>query len=233
MHSAPERRAFTAVNLLELEAAARETLELQFADYFAAGANDELTLAANISDYRRLQLAPRVLVDVTNRDHGTTLLGRKMELPVLVAPMAFQRLAHAEGELATARACSSRNFGMILSTFSTSSIAEVRASTAGPALAASSVASTRIPERAASSSRCGDSATARPPSVASPRRTALRMSLINGFDELVMFTRRLETRSRRQTEAGTLCVHYDWGQRLCARLLARWLPVATSRASDD
>jgi 4-hydroxymandelate oxidase len=71
-------------------------------------------------------------VDVAVRDLSTTILGRKMAVPILIAPMAFQRLAHADGELATARAASSRGFGMILSTFSTSTIAEVRASTGGP-----------------------------------------------------------------------------------------------------
>ena len=120
------------VNLFELENAAKTRIDQQYFDYFAAGANDEITLAENTLDWQRIRLKPRVLVDVARRDLSTTVLGKKLDVPVLIAPMAFQRLAHGDGELATARAASSRKFGMILSTFSTSAIADVRASTSAP-----------------------------------------------------------------------------------------------------
>jgi 4-hydroxymandelate oxidase len=118
-----------AVNLNELEIAAREALDPTFYDYYAAGANDEITLAENIQAFRRMRLCPRVLVDVTIRDMRTVVLGQTLSHPMLVAPMAFQRLAHADGELATARAASALGYGMILSTFSTSTISDVRAAT--------------------------------------------------------------------------------------------------------
>jgi 4-hydroxymandelate oxidase len=121
-----------SVNLVDLEAAARDRIEIAYFDYFAAGANDEITLAENATAYQRIRLAPRVLVDVSRRDLSTTILGRRHSLPILIAPMAFQKLAHADGELATARAASSLDFGMVLSTFSTTAIPDVRAATKAP-----------------------------------------------------------------------------------------------------
>ena len=68
--------------------------------YFAGGANDELTLADNVAAYRRWHLRPRVLVDVADPSTATTVLGQEIALPVLVAPVAFQRVAHPDGEVA-------------------------------------------------------------------------------------------------------------------------------------
>ena len=73
-----------------------------------------------------------MLVDVSRRELGTTLFGRAVSAPVVVAPMAFQRLAHADGEAATARAATSLGIPMTVSTFATQSLEEVRAAADGP-----------------------------------------------------------------------------------------------------
>src|SRR6266849_3785292 len=66
-------------------------------DYYASGANDEITLRENRVAYERITLLPRMLVDVSERHMGTTALGEPVSMPILVAPTAFQGLAHPEG----------------------------------------------------------------------------------------------------------------------------------------
>jgi len=95
-------------------------------DYFAGGANDEVTLRASRNAWDEIALRYRVLRDVSSRSLETTILGRRHAWPVLVAPMAFQRLAHPEGEVAMARGCGRADTGMILSTLATQPLEAVR-----------------------------------------------------------------------------------------------------------
>lgn len=122
----------TFLNLHEVEAQARERLSAQTFDYYAGGANDEVTLHANRRAFEELAIRYRVMVDVSRRELGTTLLGRAVPAPIVVAPMAFQRLAHSDGETATARGANALGIPMTLSTFATCSLEEVRAATEGP-----------------------------------------------------------------------------------------------------
>ena len=87
------------VNVFDFEAIARQALSREAYDYYAGGAQDEVTLRGNRAAYDRLSLAYRVLVDVSRRDLTTTVLGQPVAMPVLVAPTAFHRLATPEGEL--------------------------------------------------------------------------------------------------------------------------------------
>lgn len=96
-------------------------------DYYASGAGDERTLADNEAAWARVRLLPRCLVDVSVRDLSTTVLGRRVSTPVLVAPTAFQRLAHPDGELATARAAARVGTVMVLSTLATATVEAVAA----------------------------------------------------------------------------------------------------------
>jgi len=116
----------TFVNLLELEALAKPHLPTAVFDYFAGGAHDEITLGANRGAYDAIALRPRILVDVSRRDLSTTLLGQTLALPVLVAPMALQRMAHTDGELATARAATSVKTVFTVSTLSSVSVEDIR-----------------------------------------------------------------------------------------------------------
>ncbi|HSN89080.1 MAG TPA: alpha-hydroxy-acid oxidizing protein, partial [Thermoanaerobaculia bacterium] len=113
------------VNLFELEALARERLSREAYDYYASGAQDEVTLRENRAAYDRLTLAYRVLVDVSRRDLSATVLGQPVAMPVLVAPTAFHRLAVPEGEIATARAAGAVGTVMILSTLSNTRVEDV------------------------------------------------------------------------------------------------------------
>ncbi|HSK81525.1 MAG TPA: alpha-hydroxy acid oxidase [Thermoanaerobaculia bacterium] len=120
------------INLFELEALAREKLPREAYDYYASGAEDEVTLRENRAAYERLTLAYRVLVDVSRRDLSATVLGQPVAMPVLVAPTAFHRLAVPEGEIATARAAGAAGTVMILSTLSNTRVEDVVAAASGP-----------------------------------------------------------------------------------------------------
>jgi 4-hydroxymandelate oxidase len=122
----------TPLNLAEYETAARAKLPTMVFDYFAGGAADELTLRAARSAWDERFLRYRVMADVSSRSLATTVLGQHLDFPVMVAPMAFQRLAHEDGELATMRAAGRAGSGMILSTLATSSIEDVRGAADAP-----------------------------------------------------------------------------------------------------
>lgn len=115
------------INLDDYEALAREQLPAMVFDYYFGGAGDEITVRENRLAWQRLRLRPRVLVDVGTRDLSTTVLGRKISLPVLTAPCAFNALAHPDGELAVARATAAAETIQVVSTAGTYSLEEVAA----------------------------------------------------------------------------------------------------------
>ena len=119
-------------NLIELEALARELIEPGAFDYIAGGSDDELSLRRNREDFERLVLRPRVLVDVSNVDTSTTVLGTPISMPVMLAPTAGHKLCCDEGEIATAQGAAEAGTLMILSTLSTVSMEDVAAATDGP-----------------------------------------------------------------------------------------------------
>jgi 4-hydroxymandelate oxidase len=115
------------LTLRDLRAAAAERLSRMAYDYYESGADEERTLRDNERAWQRVRLRYRCLVDVSRRDLSTTVLGRRVALPVLVAPTAFQCLAHPEGERATARAAAAAGTVMTLSTLANSTIEDVAA----------------------------------------------------------------------------------------------------------
>src|SRR4051794_3582583 len=92
------------LNVSDYERLAAERLDADAFGYFSGGANDEWTLRDNVDAFRRWQLRPRVMVDVAGPSTATTVLGREITFPVVVAPTAYQRVAHPDGELGMARA---------------------------------------------------------------------------------------------------------------------------------
>jgi isopentenyl diphosphate isomerase/L-lactate dehydrogenase-like FMN-dependent dehydrogenase len=119
------------LNVWDYERLAKEKLGPGAWSYFAGGADDERTLRWNLEAYGRWRLRPRILCDVTDVSTETTVLGTQVALPVLVAPVAFQRMAHPDGEAATARAAASAGTVMCLSTIATASPADVAAAAPG------------------------------------------------------------------------------------------------------
>jgi isopentenyl diphosphate isomerase/L-lactate dehydrogenase-like FMN-dependent dehydrogenase len=108
------------VNIWDYEQLAEEKLDANAHAYFAGGAGDEVTLRDNLAAFERRKLRPRVLVDVGTVTTQTTVLGTDVALPVLIAPLAMQRMAHPDAEAATARAAAAAGTIMCLSSAATS-----------------------------------------------------------------------------------------------------------------
>jgi 4-hydroxymandelate oxidase len=113
--------------LRDFEAEARRRLDPVLYDFFAGGAGDEVTMQWNEEAFAAVALVPRVLRGAATRSLEITLLGCRSSMPVLLAPTAFHRLAHPDGERATARAAAAAGIIMIVSMASTVAIAEVAA----------------------------------------------------------------------------------------------------------
>lgn len=126
------RRLARCANVDDLRLAARRRLPRGVFDYIDGAAEDELTCARNVDAFQRLEWRPRILRDVGAVDPGTTLLGRALPLPLVLAPTGFTRIADPQGELAVARSAARAGLPYCLSTLSTRSIEEVAAVSDGP-----------------------------------------------------------------------------------------------------
>ena len=120
------------VNLREFEALAREIVTPMAWAYYAGGANDEITLREADRAWERFRIRPRVLVDVSAVDTRTSVLGTPLAFPVLTAPCALNQLAHADGEVAVARAAATCGIVQVLSTASSTGLEEIAAAVPAP-----------------------------------------------------------------------------------------------------
>ena len=121
------RRLERAASVADLRRIARRRLPRGVFDYIDGAAEDERTLAANIDAYARVTFRPRVLRGVAEADASTTLLGRPLAYPLVLAPTGFTRIAHPQGELAVARSAARAGLPYTLSTLATRSVEEVAA----------------------------------------------------------------------------------------------------------
>lgn len=116
-----------AVRLADVERAAAAVLPDEVRDFVAGGSGAETTLDANRSAFARVFVEPRVLRDVSRCATDTVLLGCPARLPVAVAPVAYQRLLHPEGELAVARAAKRAGVPFTVSTLSSVPVERIAA----------------------------------------------------------------------------------------------------------
>ena len=114
------------LTIKELEALAAVRMDKQTRDYYNEGADSGSTLLENMSAYQKYRIRPRVLRDISSIDTSVSIFGFKNSIPIGVAPTAMQCLAHGDGELATARACREMGVVMGLSSFSTTSLEDVK-----------------------------------------------------------------------------------------------------------
>ena len=115
------------LSLADYEQAARQRIDPAAWEYVASGAADEISVRWNVDAYRSIRLVPRQLRDVSTLDTSVTLLGTRLVHPILLAPTACHKLAHTEGEVATARGAHAAGAGMVLSSFSTTPVEQVAA----------------------------------------------------------------------------------------------------------
>lgn len=126
----PVKAALTQIpaqigSLADYARLAREHLEAHAWAHIESGADQGLTLAHNRQVFDRIRLCPEPLADLSGAHTRQHLLGQDLEWPVLLAPVAYQRLAHPEGELATARAAMAMRTGMVVSTLSSCTLEEI------------------------------------------------------------------------------------------------------------
>lgn len=119
-------------NIADLRRVARWRVPAPMFHYLDGAADDEVTLDRNSSDFDALELLPRNLVDVSQIDTATTVLGQPVSMPLILAPTGMSRLFHWEGELAVSRAAARAGTIYSLSTVGTHSIEEVAAACSGP-----------------------------------------------------------------------------------------------------
>jgi L-lactate dehydrogenase (cytochrome) len=122
----------TVTCIEDLREIARRRVPRAFFDYAEAGSYSEETLRANRSDFERIKLRQRVLVDVSSRDTSTTIVGEKTSLPLALAPVALTGLEHGNGEILACRAAQKAGIPYTLSTVSICSIEDVAAAVEKP-----------------------------------------------------------------------------------------------------
>jgi isopentenyl diphosphate isomerase/L-lactate dehydrogenase-like FMN-dependent dehydrogenase len=113
------------VSPAELERRATEAMEPRAAAYVAAGAGTEDTMRENLEAFRRWRIVPRMLRDVARRSLATSVLGKELPAPVLLAPIGVHTIVHPEGELATARAAAALGVPLIVSTAAAHTLEEI------------------------------------------------------------------------------------------------------------
>ncbi len=127
-----KRRLAKVGNVDDLRLLAKRRLPGGVFDYFDGAAEDEVTKVENSSAFSKVELRPRVLVDVSSIDTSTTIMGQPMPFPIALSPTGFTRIAHPDGELAVARVAGAVNLPYTLSTLGTRSIEEVAKVATGP-----------------------------------------------------------------------------------------------------
>src|SRR5271163_3002661 len=113
------------LNIQDLEDAASKKLPKMAREYFNSGATNQSTLKDNLAVFDKYRLRPRVLADVSKVDTTTSVFGRTISFPLCVALTVLQKLAHADGEVANARACANAGVAMGISSFSNTDLEEV------------------------------------------------------------------------------------------------------------
>ncbi|MEL0637366.1 MULTISPECIES: alpha-hydroxy acid oxidase [Marinomonas] len=114
-----------ALCLADYERLAKNVLPHAIYEYVYGGGADEISLRENRASLDKIKIFPRVLKDVTRGSTATTIFGEQWRTPIMLAPVAFQRMAHEEGEIATARAASALDVGMMVSTLSSQPLEEI------------------------------------------------------------------------------------------------------------
>lgn len=126
-----QRRLSKCANIDDYRAIAKKRLPAGVFDYIDGAAEDESAMSRNASRFGDRTLVPRVLRDVSSIDTRTEILGGSASMPLIIAPTGFPRIAHPDGELATAKAAAKHEIPFSLSTMGTRSIEEVADVSAG------------------------------------------------------------------------------------------------------
>ncbi len=119
-------------SIADLREVARRRVPKSIFEYVDRGSYDELTLAANCADFQKLRLRQRVLIDVSQQQLATTILGGQASMPLVIGPTGMAGMVHGDGEIHAARAAEAAGIPFCLSTVSICSIEDVKAATQTP-----------------------------------------------------------------------------------------------------
>lgn len=120
------------VNIEDLRGIARRRIPQSVFDYLDGGAESELTLGENCRVYRDVTFRPRGAVAIPDCNLSVTIVGHRLSLPFMLAPVGYSRLMHPEGEVAAAWAAGEAGTGYILSTISAHKLEDVKSASKGP-----------------------------------------------------------------------------------------------------
>ena len=121
-----------ALDVFDFEPVMKKNVPPAHFGYMATGVDDEVTLRANRDGFRKIELRPRRLVDVSRIDMSAEILGTTYDSPIVIAPTGSNRAFHPDGEIAVARAAKTGNHLQILSTVATTSIVDAIAERGAP-----------------------------------------------------------------------------------------------------
>ncbi|KAI0146549.1 FMN-dependent dehydrogenase [Pestalotiopsis sp. NC0098] len=122
---------FEPITISDVREIAKKRLPRQVWDYYTTGADDEHTVRRNEAVFKELLIRPRALRNVSNIDTTTTIFGKRYEIPIAVAPSAYQKLAGGDGELDVARATSALGTNVVLSSNATTTLEDVARALSG------------------------------------------------------------------------------------------------------
>lgn len=114
------------INLHDFQTAAKEKLPKETFDYIQSGADDEVSKKENELAFSRIWLLPRVLTNISSISTETSILGLQINSPIIIAPTAFHRIVHPDGESATAKAAETTGTIMIVSTMANTPLEEIK-----------------------------------------------------------------------------------------------------------
>jgi 4-hydroxymandelate oxidase len=124
----------TVLTLADYEPLAKRRMSHMAYEYVVGGGGDEITLRENHLAFDRIRLQPRILHDVSSLDLRLTLFGQPLEHPILLAPTAYHRIVHPEGELGTVQGAVAARTTLVASSFATTSIEDMGAAAKGGSL---------------------------------------------------------------------------------------------------
>jgi 4-hydroxymandelate oxidase len=120
------------INIYDFEKIAEQKMSKMAYEYVASGAADEYTLRWNRQSFDMLKINPTVLNDVSKLDTGITLFGHRHAHPILIAPTAFHKIMHPEGEMATVKGAGKAKAVYVVSSFTTTPLEEIKQAATEP-----------------------------------------------------------------------------------------------------